>query len=77
MRTHTGEKPYECPVCHETFTRSRAVDAHMKRKHVESVYGYRDKDQTENVILLPTKTEETPFNGDGTIYCSLIKQEEV
>ena len=34
MRTHTGERPYKCDVCHAAFTASAHVRAHT----VERLY---------------------------------------
>ncbi|XP_033973968.1 zinc finger protein 131 isoform X1 [Trematomus bernacchii] len=29
LRKHTGEKPYECPACHERFARNSTLKCHM------------------------------------------------
>ena len=36
MRSHTGEKPYECNVCGERFSRKWNVKLHCLRKHEKS-----------------------------------------
>ncbi|TIA90093.1 hypothetical protein E3P81_02604 [Wallemia ichthyophaga] len=33
MRTHTGEKPYECEICNESFSRSDLLSRHQSKCH--------------------------------------------
>lgn len=33
VRTHTGERPYECPVCFAKFSRSDNLGTHLDRVH--------------------------------------------
>lgn len=33
-RLHTGERPYECTICHERFVASSNLNKHLKSRHV-------------------------------------------
>lgn len=33
MRSHTGEKPFKCPLCHLTFSQSYHMTRHMRNQH--------------------------------------------
>ena len=33
IRTHTGEKPYSCEECEQSFSRSDSLSYHMRTKH--------------------------------------------
>ncbi|KZW01214.1 hypothetical protein EXIGLDRAFT_88244 [Exidia glandulosa HHB12029] len=39
MRTHTGEKPYECPHCHKMYPSSTNLNRHVRQVHGEDVPG--------------------------------------
>jgi len=47
IRTHTGERPYECPVCHKRFSQANSLRIH-KKIHVKAA----------NAALLGTVTRK-------------------
>ena len=37
IRTHTDERPYECPICHKKFTQSGTRNRHLQSLHKNSI----------------------------------------
>lgn len=33
IRVHTGEKPYQCPICHHRFSIKSNMTKHFKQQH--------------------------------------------
>ena len=57
MRTHTGEKPFECKLCNYGFTTKANCERHLKNKH-----GKTSRDAIKNSIIIH-ETEDGP-NGE-------------
>ena len=36
LRTHTGEKPFNCPICNYSFSRKENLKRHLQKKHKDS-----------------------------------------
>lgn len=36
MRVHTGEKPYNCLICHKNYQQKNDLNRHIKKKHEEN-----------------------------------------
>ena len=36
LRTHTGEKPFDCPICNYSFSRKENLKRHLQKKHKDS-----------------------------------------
>ena len=55
LRTHTGEKPYQCPKCVYSSAQSSNLRVHIKRHHAELLqYITSDESQclmTDTVLL--------------------------
>ena len=66
VRVHTGEKPYECCVCHQTFTQSGSMGVHMKRMHPEKTNVSEELPGTSNILSNDI---------DDTVYGFIVKQE--
>ena len=47
MRTHTGEKPYECRICNYGFTTKANCERHLKNKH-----GKTSRDQIRQNLVI-------------------------
>ena len=62
MRTHTGEKPYECPHCQMRFNQQNGLSYHKKTKHTK----------TETVVVKEEETDQ-PTENEATSNCILNK----
>lgn len=53
MRTHTGEKPFECTICNFGFTTKANCERHVKNKH-----GKATREEVRDSIMIHETTED-------------------
>ncbi|XP_017555089.1 sal-like protein 4 [Pygocentrus nattereri] len=58
LRSHTGERPYQCPVCLSRFTTRGNLKAHFLR--------HREQNPELSLSLLPPALSEQSQSGSGT-----------
>ena len=76
MRTHTGEKPFECTICNFGFTTKANCERHVKNKHgkntreevVESIIVHEsDQDGSERMLNCSmTESNASSFQDNGS-----------
>jgi uncharacterized Zn-finger protein len=80
MRTHTGEKPFECKLCNYGFTTKANCERHLKNKH-----GKTGRDTIRENLIIHETDEPDPNTlhkmhmeahreGTGDYRCKVCKQ---
>ena len=60
MRTHTGEKPFECTICNFGFTTKANCERHVKNKHGKST-----REEVRDSILIHESAESESMSNHG------------
>ena len=71
MRTHTGEKPFECTICNFGFTTKANCERHVKNKHNKA-----SREEVRDSILIHESTEESEKNLNTSMTESNDSREE-
>ena len=71
MRTHTGEKPFECTICNFGFTTKANCERHVKNKH-----GKATREEVRDSIMIHESTEESEKNLNTSMTESNDSREE-
>ena len=75
MRTHTGEKPFECTICNFGFTTKANCERHVKNKHLkttreevrDSIIVHETTEDGEKHALNTSMTESNGSSGDQAL----------
>ncbi len=81
MRTHTGEKPFECKLCNYGFTTKANCERHLKNKHgktgrdtIRENLIIHETDEPEPSTLQKMQLEAQRPEGSGDYRCKVCKQ---
>lgn len=77
MRSHTGERPYECPSCDKKFASSSGLASHKRRQHMDENKGtVKQNSQHEQNISQCTESSSVT-RVQQNLFNQTTKKEEI